>query len=250
MAYEVLATSRTPALIIYVLDISASMTQKLGDRKRIDVVLDALQATLEHMVFLSTKGGKVSPRYRIAMYAYSDHVFDLLDGVKTIDQVVKLGMPELSTMRSTDTARAFSSVEKLLQKELPNIESCPAPLVCHMTDGEFTGANPDPIVRRILQMKNSDGNVLVENIFISDKILSEPIKNVQNWEGVTKSTTLTNQYAQKLREISSPLPEGYRIMMLESGYRLAEGACMMLPGINPELVEMGFVMSMATPVSR
>jgi len=250
MSYAVLANSRTPALIIYVLDVSASMTQKLGDRKRIDVVLDALQATLEHMVFLSTKGGKVSPRYRVAMYAYSDHVYDLLEGVKTIDQVVKLGMPELSTMRSTDTARAFSFVEKLLQKELPNIESCPAPLVCHMTDGEFTGADPDPIVRRILQMKNADGNVLVENIFISDKILSEPIRDVQNWSGVTKSTPLANPYAQKLREISSPVPESYRVMMLESGYSLAEDACMMLPGINPELVEMGFVMSMSTPVSR
>lgn len=250
MSYEVRATSTTPALIIYVLDVSASMSLKLGSKRRIDVVLDALQATLEHMVFLSTKGGKVSPRYRIAMYAYSDHVFDLLNGTKTIDQVAQLGMPELSVMRSTDTARAFASVEKLLLKEMPLIADCPAPLVCHMTDGEFTSADPEPIVRRILQMKNSDGNVLVENIFISEKILSESIKDVQKWPGILRSTPLTNQYAQKLRDISSPLPESYRIMMLENGYNMAEGASMMLPGINPELVEMGFVMSMATPVSR
>jgi len=202
------------------------------------------------MVFLATKGGKVSPRYRIAMYAYSDHVFDLLGGIKTIDQVAQLGMPELSTMRSTDTARAFLSVEKLLEQELPNIEACPAPLVCHMTDGVFSGADPTPIVKRILQMQNSDGHVLVENIFISDKILSESINDVQNWPGVLASTPLTNEYAQKLRDISSTLPESYRIMMLENGYKISEGASMMLPGINPELVEMGFVMSMATPVSR
>jgi hypothetical protein len=119
-----------------------------------------------------------------------------------------------------------------------------------MTDGEFTGANPEPIVRRIMQMKNLDGNVLLENIYISDRLLSGAITDVQNWPGILSSTPLTNQYAQKLREISSPLPEGYRIMMLENGYQMAEGALMMLPGSSPELVEMGFVMSMATPVSH
>jgi hypothetical protein len=250
MPYNVLASSKTPALIIYILDVSASMSQPLGNKKRIDVVMDALQATLERMVFLSTKGGKVSPRYRIAMFAYSDHVYDLLDGIKTLDQVAQLGVPELSTMRSTDTARAFSTVEKILQQELPNIETCPAPLICHMTDGEFTGADPEPIVRRIMQLKNQDGYILLENIYISDKLLTENVSDVQNWSGILTSTKLTNQYAQKLRNISSPLPDSYRIMMLENGYQMSPGALMMLPGLSPELVEMGFVMSMATPVSR
>ncbi len=250
MPYEVLATSKTPALIIYVLDVSASMSQFLGEKRRIEVVMDALQVTLERMVFLSTKGGKVSPRYRIAMFAYSDHVYDLLDGIKTIDQVAHLGIPELSTMRSTDTARALLEVEKLLQKELPNIETCSAPLVCHMTDGEFTGANPEPIVQRIMQMRNLDGNVLFENIFISDKLLPDPIADVQAWPGILNDTELTNQYAIKLRTMSSPLPENYRVMMLENGYQMAEGALMMMPGMSSELIEMGFVMSMSTPVSR
>ena len=92
MPYEVLATSKTPALIIYLLDVSASMSQPLGDRRRIDVVGDALQAALRTMVFRSTKGSRLSPRYRIAMIAYSDHVYDLLDGIKAVDQVVKVDL--------------------------------------------------------------------------------------------------------------------------------------------------------------
>ena len=250
MPYEILATSKTPAMIIYVLDVSTSMTHALGDSRRIDVVSEALYAAVQQMVFRSTKGVRVSPRYKLAMYAYSDHVYDLLDGVKTVDYVARLGIPELITMRSTDTARAFLQVEKLLQRELPYMDNCPAPLVCHMTDGEFTGNDPAPIVERIMEMKTSDGNVLVENIFISDTILTEKINNPRQWTGVTVDTEFTNDYAISLQEISSPIPEGYRMMMKEAGYNIAEGAVMMLPGMTKELVEMGFVMSTATPVAR
>lgn len=249
MPYDILATSKTPALIIYLLDVSGSMSEKLGNRRRIDVVMEALGTMLRRMVHRSTKGTRVSPRYRIAMYAYSDHVYDLLGGIKTIDQVAQLGVPELSTMRSTDTARAFAQAEKLLQQELPNLAHCPAPLVCHMTDGEYTGADPEPVVRRIMALRVPDGNVLVENIFISDNILKEPITDPKRWGGVRPGTKLQTDYARKLRAISSPLPASYRAMMREDGYELADDAVMMIPGMTPELVQMGFVMSMSTPIS-
>jgi len=248
MPYEVLATSKTPALIIYLLDVSASMSQPLGDRRRIDVVGDALQAALRTMVFRSTKGSRLSPRYRIAMIAYSDHVYDLLDGIKSVDQVARLGVPELSPMRTTETAKAFAQAEKLLQADLPNLQNCPAPLVCHMTDGENTGDDPEPIVRRIMQMSVPDGHVLVENIFISDKILPKPVTDPRKWSGILPDTKLTNDYARKLRAMSSPVPGSYRQMMLEMGYNLDPKALMLLPGMNPELVAMGFQMSAATPV--
>mgnify|MGYP005849496679 FL=1 len=250
MPYEILATSKTPALIIYLLDVSGSMNEKLGQKRRIDVVMDALGAMLKQMVFRSTKGSRVSPRYRVAMYAYSDHVYDLLGGIKGVDQIAQLGVPELSTMRSTDTARAFAQAEKLLQQELPALAHCPAPLVCHMTDGEYTGADPEPSVRRIMSMRVPDGNVLVENIFISDHILSERIADPKRWEGVRPKTKLNSDYARKLRAMSSPIPPGYRAMMRESGYEIADDALMMIPGMTPELVQMGFVMSMATPIGE
>ena len=99
-------------------------------------------------------------------------------------------------------------------------------------------------------MSNADGNVLVENIFISNDILTQPVGDPLHWPGVLPQTALSSEYANKLRKISSVLPDGYRVMMTESGYRIASGALMMLPGISPELVEMGFVMSMSTPISR
>lgn len=248
--YQILATAATPALIIYVLDISASMSQMLGEKSRIDIVLDALGAALRQMVFRSTKGTRISPRYQIAMFAYSDHVYDLLGGIKTVDQVAALGVPKLNLQRSTDTALAFEKVESLLAHEQVNLRGRPAPLVCHMTDGEFTGKDPRPVVDRIRAMKTDDGNVLVENIFISETVLQQKITDPKQWGGITRSTPLREKYAQSLRDMSSPLPLEYRAMILEQGYHLDEQAYMMLPGMTPELVRMGFVMSTSTPMNR
>jgi len=246
--YEIEATSKTPAFIIYLLDVSASMRTNMGGKQRIDVVADALQAAFQQMVFRSTKGSRIQPRYRVALYAYSDKVYDVPGGVKTIDQMAQLGIPELKTLRTTDTAEAFRKAKKLLEQELSQLGGCPAPLVCHMTDGEYTGDDPESVVKEIMQMTTDDGSVLVENIFISDKILPQPIDDVYRWPGVRPKTKLTNEYAAKLRAISSPVPDSYRVMMLEMGYNIAEDAVMLLPGATPALVQMGFQMSAATPV--
>jgi len=248
MPYEIMATGKTAALIIYLLDVSASMSQPLGGKRRIDVVMDALGAALRQMVFRSTKGSRLSPRYRIAMLAYSDHVYDLLDGVKSVEQVAHMGVPDLSPMRTTDTAKAFEQAARILQAELPNLRSCPAPLVCHMTDGEYTGADPEPIAKQIMQMSVPDGNVLVKNIFISDKILPQPVNDPFQWPGILQDTKLSNDYARKLQAMSSTIPDSYRVMMLENNYHLAANALMLLPGMSSDLVAMGFQMSAATPV--
>ncbi|MGE5458821.1 MAG: hypothetical protein ACM3NJ_00065 [Methanobacterium sp.] len=248
MQYLTMATQKTPALIIYLLDVSGSMGRDMGNKRRIEVVMDALTVALRQMVFRSTKGGRMSPRYRIAMLAYSDHVYDLLGGIKSIEEVAKLGVPELSPQRSTVTAKAFLEAEKILLEELPGLQSCPAPLICHMTDGEFTGEDPTPIVKRIMGMSVPDGNVLVENIFISDKILKNPVQDLENWPGISAETELNSDYARKLRELSSFIPESYRSVMVEFGYNLGDNARMIFPGNSAELVSLGFQMSAATPV--
>ena len=246
--YTTLATSKTPALIVYLLDVSASMQTLLNGRPRIEIVGEALQAAIEKMIFRSTKGSIVSPRYRIAMFAYSDGVEDLLGGVKTVDQVARIGLPRLATISATHTAQAFAVAEKLLQREMATLGDCPAPVICHMTDGEYNGSDPEPVVRRILQMRVPDGNVLVENIFVSDRILSRPIGDPQRWQGVFSTTNLASPYAAKLLRMSSLVPESYRATMGEYGYDLAPGALMLFPGMSSELVAMAFQMSAATPV--
>lgn len=124
----------------------------------------------------------------------------------------------------------------------------PAPVVCHMTDGASTGEDPEPIVQRIMNMSVPDGNVLVENIFISDEIMQEPISNIKQWKGIMADTNISDEYGAKLQRLSSPIPQSYREMMIEHGFHIADGAIMMFPGTNADLVSLGFQMSAATPV--
>ena len=253
MSYQIEATSTTPALVIYLLDISYSMAKPLDGsdgKRRIDIVSDALESALRQMVYRSTKGKRVSPRYRVAMFAYNKDVWDILGSVKTVSEVAQYGVPELTPASVTNTAAGFAQVKRLLQSELPVMQNCPAPLVCHMTDGEYTGNDPTSIVKEIMSMKVPDGNVLVENIFISNDILSEPIKDISWWPGINATTKLNNKYARKLRELSSPIPPNIHEVMVEDGFHLDEDAIMLFPGINREMVAMGFQVSGATGAKR
>lgn len=248
-AHTVQATQSHPALIIYLLDVSGSMMLMNGEKRRLDVVTDALYVALKQMVFRSTKGSRISSRYRIAVFAYSDDVHDVLGGIKSIDELMKTGMlPTFQTQRFTDTAKAFQHAERLLLQELPHMQDGPAPLVCHMTDGVYTGEDPEPVARRIMDLSVKDGPVLVENIFISDDVLQHEVEQPKRWQGVLESTEFRDEYGRKLKRMSSVIPESYRQMMREANYNLADGAYLMFPGTNPELVSLGFQMSAATPI--
>lgn len=193
MPYEQQATSATPALIICALDVRASMRQQMGGKTRVEIVMDALETTLRRMVVLSTRGSSVLARYRLAMFAYSDAPEDPMGGILDIGRVVAKGVPLLEPLRNTNAARAFYAVERLLQAELPNLAVCPAPLVCHVTDRERTGADPRPIVRPMREMRNEESNVLVENIFISNDILAEAVPSTKQWSGVNANTRLRSE---------------------------------------------------------
>ncbi|MBQ4900415.1 VWA domain-containing protein [Paenibacillus sp. Marseille-P2973] len=249
MSYQIQATSETPALIIYLLDISGSMTLEFEGRRRMDIVNEALNTAIRQIVYRSTKGSRLSPRYRIAILAYSDEVYDLLDGVKSIDRIANSGsLPQLYPKRFTDTAKAFRQAEKILQSELPNLQYSPAPLVCHMTDGVYTGEDPEPIAERIKAMEVPDGRVLVENIFITDEAVGGKIRDIKAWGGMQPGSFSGDPYTEKLKRMSSVLPESYREMMIESSYSLRQGALMMLPGTSADLIALGFQMSAATPI--
>jgi len=250
MAYTVPATSKTPALVIYLLDVSGSMGEEIGGKPKIEIISDALHQVAVRMVQRSTKGTTVAPRYRIAMYAYSSQVTDLLGGIKTVAELAQMGVPRLQPMDATDTASAFREAKRLLAAEIGNLQDSPAPLVCHMTDGEYNqGGDPEAVAREIMQMSVPDGAVLVENIFVTDKALTAPITDPKGWGGVTGETALASPYAETLVRMSSDIPPTYASVMREMGYKLDPGAKMFFPGNAPEIVELGFAMSGATPVT-
>lgn len=248
--YTTLATSKTPALIVYLLDISASMDKRLGDKTRLQTAIDALQAAVRTMVFRSSKGKRIQPRYRLAVYVYSNEVYDLLGGIQTIDVVARQQLPPVDTHEGTDTAKAFAAAAELVGSQLPYMGQHPAPLICHLTDDKYTGQDPEPIVKNIMRMGNQDGKVLVQNIYISDQLGNLHGRDAYTWTGIQTDAHLTDPYARKLRAMSSPLPASYHMMMREMGAAIKPDSVMMLPGNTPEFISLGFQMSSATGVGR
>lgn len=249
MSYSIFASTRSPMLVIYLLDISASMSSATNTTSRIEALDKALEKTIYRMYARSRKGNTITPRYNIAMLAYNDRVFDVLNGVKNIKELVEIGLPEFVPNGGTNTALAFEYVEKLLEIELPKMDSSPPPLVCHITDGEFTGDDPEPIAHRIMEMTTPDGNVLVQNVFINDDIIKNDIPDVRYWKGISSLSELKNSYAKKLYSMSSALPESYRTTVNEMGYNIETNIKMMIPAVDSELLGLGFAMSASTPIA-
>ena len=240
------ATTLTPALIIYLIDASHSMNDYCGPTTKIELVNKALKNAVKDMVRRSMRDGVVQKRYKVAIFAYSTEVIDVLGGIRDLSEIVRFGVPVLSAGGETDTSAGFTSVEQLLQSCLIEYQRSPAPLVCHLTDALVTANDPTPVVKRIQTLGVNDGPVLIENVYVADNMLRKPVQDWQQWGGILKGSALNDEYAKFLFRLSSPLPETYRQNINNYGYHLQSGAALFFPGTHNDLVRLAFAISAAT----
>lgn len=253
MDYTVDATSDTPAYIIYLIDASGSMEAPMPgtSQRKIDVVTDMLAEIARIMFYRSKKGRTIAPRYRMAVYAYGSEVTsDTNDEFIPVSKFIER-IPEFSSLNRamTNTKGAFERALHLLEKKLPDMQNSPAPMICHLTDGEYSKeyGDPAPIARRIMSLRNPDGNVLIENIFLGEGLLVDPITNTTEWEGVKNKGQLSNNYAKFLYSISSKWPKPYTEKIKAAhGYNIASGTRMFFPAQDVDTVKMAFVASGVT----
>lgn len=245
------ATALTPALIIYLIDISDSMNQPCDKTdkqvRKIDVVNQALRGAIKDMVRRSLRDNNVQPRYKVAIFAYNTGVIDVLSGIRTITEIVGK-TPTLLASGRTNTEAGFAAVEKLLLSHLSEFQYSPAPLICHLTDALSNSDDPLPIVERIKAMKVVDGPVLVENVYVANDMLRRSVRDWHAWGGISKASQIKNEYAKVLFNMSSTIPESYRQNINNYGYHLQEGVALFFPGSHGDLVKMAFVTSAATQI--
>ncbi len=255
--YKNQANSDHPATLIYLVDISGSMNATMqGGKARIEVAKNAIQVAYAQMIQRSMRQGKIHPRYRVGMIAYSDKIYDVygeLGSIVSIDRIKDEGIPLITPQKSTNMAKAFRYAEKLIREDIQKwpskwLEECPPPMVVNITDCEFDeeeAQNPLEFAQHLQEISVPDGNVLVENIFITDQI-SVPA-SPQEWLGYQHNDKTGNSYGDKLLQMSSPIPSTYaQILREQAGLKIREGAAMMFPGITREFIKFGFVMSIVT----
>lgn len=256
--YTARATSTRPALIIYLIDASDTMRKPFGAATRMDVVNKALQAMLRELVQRSMRDTIVQNRYHLAIFAYSTDVIDVLASfptaaphlrgrsIWTLRDLLQVGLPTIDAGGQTNTFAAFTAADTLLEQYLDAYMNSPAPLICHFTDGGFSTENPTPVVKRIRKRAVNDGPVLIENVYVGEDVLREPIREVRSWPGITRAADITDPYAKLLFDFSSPLPASHRNFINSRGYALSENAAMFFPSAQVDLVRLAFVASAAT----
>lgn len=240
------ATTLTPALVIYLVDASDSMNQACGDRSKMEIVNKALRVTLRDLWRRSMRDGMPQRRYKIAIFAYSTKIVDVLGGIVDLPELLKYGVPQWTADGVTDMAAAFAAAETFLERRLAEFQRGPAPLVCHLTDAVFTTADPSPAIRQIQGMRVEDGSVLVEHVYVAERMVRKAIQEWYQWPGVRRASELLDKYARFLFDLSSPLPETYRQNINNYGYHLQLGAKMFFPGTQDDLIRLAFVTSIAT----
>jgi hypothetical protein len=255
MPHETVATQATPALVIYLLDMSVSMNDAVDEdaeppsESKSELVTRTLTRAIREMVRRSTRGTQPLARYRVAAFAYNNEIHDVFGGARPINEIIQIGVPVMTAAGTTDTAMAFEHAEQLLISMHRELRTCPAPLICHFTDGAYTDTNPGPIAERIQQMTFPDGPVLIENIFFDSGALAAPVEDPYTWPGITSKDDLASTYAYELYEMSSLIPESYLRLFADRGYAMQPGSRLFFPGSNPDLVEAAFTMSGMTPIT-
>jgi hypothetical protein len=251
--YRTPATSATPALILYLIDIGYNSNRELSFGKtQLQVVNEALRGTIIRMVQRSTKGVAVVPRFHVGIFLYSDRVYDVYGGIKPISQIARIGFPNFKFLdQKADQRVAFITIEELIKSNIENYLECPAPMVCHITSGEYKGSSPEDIVERIMNANVADGTILIENVLIDeDSVLLNDIKDIKYWEGIKNENELSTAYARQLFRMSSVLPEAYSSIMSEMGFNKIKGSRMLFPGSSTDLIDSALAMSAVTLVTH
>ena len=248
MYYTNQATAKTPAHVIFLIDISGSMLSTSGGQTRMSVVSQALTEVIFQMVDMSTKvvgtQPTIRPRFKVAILGYKEDVWNPYNGFVSIDKLAEIGVPIFRPEGETNTFLGFQAVDQLLDQVLPTLgPDWPAPLVCHLTDGEYNrGNSPLALAERIMSRLTPDGPVLIENIFVASKVLRTPYATIESWTGVRSESELQNSYAVELFRMSSQIPPSYHEMMRYWGLSsIQPDARLMFPGSSPELIKTALV---------
>ena len=155
--YTTSASSKTPGLILFLIDAGYLMNKDLNGLPATKYIFENLTAILRRLLARSTRGQVIVPRYHIGCYLYNSKIYDIWGGIRPIDEAIKEANKTLSSLSISNepgnTYEALSYIEDVLQTHISKYLDCPTPLVCHITAGEYPGKNPISVAQRIMSLK-------------------------------------------------------------------------------------------------
>ena len=250
--YSAQITRANPTCIILLVDQSGSMADPLnGDEvvRKADFVADVVNHTLHDLVIRCTKTEEVRNYYYISVIGYGRNVNSALAGVLAdrmtapVAEVAEYplrvetrfkrvpdgtgGIVEMPVRvpvwihpvadGGTPMCQAFSRAKGVIERWLKEHPRGFPPTVLHLTDGESGDGDPTSLGREIMSLGTDDGHVLLFNCHVSSRRSSKI-------EYPIDSSSLTDNFARTLFQISSPLPVNFLAAARQLGVKVEEGS--------------------------
>ena len=252
MAYSNLPIGTSnPGCIVILVDQSWSMSEAWGTATKTEIATLAVNRVLNELVIASRDGDVMKDRCHVSVVGYGERVVCVVDGmisdvassvaeVKKVKKSIPDGAggivevevempiwmrPEASNGRPMHAA--FERAAEIVQHWCNDKPDGFPPIVINITDGPAN--RPDwtaDVARKVMNLRTTDGNVLVFNIHIADSTHQVTFPH---------STTqlVGDNLAEFLFNLSSDLPEPLRETAKVSGLPAEPGARCFLYNAGP-----------------
>lgn len=249
MPYQAPIQRTDPTAFLFLVDQSGSMGDKMAasEKTKAQFVADVLNRTLMDLVTLCTKADGVRDYFEIGIIGYgaqgAQNALQGALGAQVLNPISALEANPLrveTRKRKTDDgaggiveqsvkfpvwfepmANGGTPMCDAIRKAGEELAAwCDAhpnsypPAVLHVTDGESTDGDPEPLADALRQFATNDGNVLLLNLHVS-AVAGNPI----SFPAVDSG--LPDQYAKTLFRMSSQLPAHLAKVVQEKGLKVS-----------------------------
>jgi hypothetical protein len=251
MAYSAEISRENPTLIVFLIDQSTSMRNRIeGGGSKASTVSDILNRTIYSMIVRCSRSDGVRDYFALAVVGYSrsearnswegtlrqaplhpiSHVASnplrietrLQKFVGATDRLEERQVKfpvwiEPRSAGNTSMCSGLIKVKQLLTDWCFSHKRSFPPTVIHLTDGHPTDGDPEPLGQEIFAIATNDGQTLCLNVHIEagggDPILYP-----------ADQTSLPDRYSAKLFRMSSPLPRHMISVLTQKGVPIRPGS--------------------------
>jgi hypothetical protein len=251
MAYSAEISRDNPTCLLFVIDQSGSMSEKMSTGKsKADFVADVLNKTIYTLVTNCTKADGVRNYFDIGVIGYGGNgvgaglggalaglvihpitavanaPLRVEDRTQLQDDGVggvlerRIKFPIWFDALSSGGTPMCSALTKVAEAVVAWADAHPnsyPPTILHVTDGESSDGNPETIASALKQISTNDGECLAFNIHVSTH-LGETIQFPNSDAG------LPDTYAKLLFQMSSVFPPHVAKLAIDKGYKVMESA--------------------------
>ena len=256
MAYSAEISRSHPTCFIFILDQSGSMGDTFGGGessiRKADFLADVANRTLHDLVIRCTKSDEIRNYFSVAILGYGmtgpgvgsafagtlagrdvatisevgeyparleDRMKRVPDGAGgLVEQAVRFPIwIDPRAENGTPMCAALKQAKRIVEQWLRDHPNGYPPVILHITDGESTDGDPTADGKALGELNSSDGQVLLFNCHLSAQRSSKV-------EYPSDASTLPNEFARTLFEMSSVIPPETRKAAAAMGMSLVEGS--------------------------